>query len=210
MSDGSTRARILNASSDVFCQKGFENTTIRDICTAANANVAAVNYHFGDKKKLYNEVLKKWMMEFAEEKQLRKEIEEQKDAEGKIRVFIKSDMASLCAFNDPSGIHLQRTRILLRELSSEDHDPDVFECYKDLEEDLLHPVIRDIVGPVDDKAFEQACIVANAATTHHFIINIHDPRTRLQTKEDLEYMTDFLTSFVMGGLKAIRENYNDK
>lgn len=208
MSDETTRDRILNAASDVFCHKGYDNTTVRDICNDAEANVAAVNYHFGDKKKLYAKVLSKWMQEFVEEKHLREAMKNQTNAEGKIRVFIRSDLINLCVFNDPSGTKLQRMRMLLRELSLETHAPDVFECYKDLEEELLHPVIREIVGQVEDKAFEQACIVANAATTHHFIINVHDPRTRLQTEEDLEYMSDYLTAFVMGGLKAIGEKYN--
>lgn len=48
-----TRDRLLNSAGEVFAQKGFESATIREICTLAEANVAAVNYHFGDKESLY-------------------------------------------------------------------------------------------------------------------------------------------------------------
>jgi AcrR family transcriptional regulator len=53
----STRARILEAATELFADRGFRKVTIRDICRAANVNVAAVNYHFGDKLRLYQEVL---------------------------------------------------------------------------------------------------------------------------------------------------------
>ena len=50
-----TRSRILLAAAEIFAEKGFEATTIREICDAAGANLAGVNYHFGDKEKLYLE-----------------------------------------------------------------------------------------------------------------------------------------------------------
>lgn len=53
-----TRQRLLEAAGEVFAEQGFRAATIRDICAKAEANVAAVNYHFGDKQKLYAEVLK--------------------------------------------------------------------------------------------------------------------------------------------------------
>ena len=49
------RGRILSAAGREFAEKGFENTTIRDICTLASVNVAAVNYYFGEKHRLYIE-----------------------------------------------------------------------------------------------------------------------------------------------------------
>ena len=56
-SDVETRERLLKAAEHLFAEHGFKNVTVRDICRAARANVAAVNYHFGDKMGLYREVL---------------------------------------------------------------------------------------------------------------------------------------------------------
>jgi TetR/AcrR family transcriptional regulator, regulator of cefoperazone and chloramphenicol sensitivity len=51
-----TRARLLQAACEIFAEKGFHDTTVFDICDAAEANIASVNYYFGDKESLYDEV----------------------------------------------------------------------------------------------------------------------------------------------------------
>ncbi len=56
-SDIATRQRVPDAAGEVFAARGFAKATVREICKLADANVAAVNYHFHDKKVLYEAVL---------------------------------------------------------------------------------------------------------------------------------------------------------
>ena len=50
-----TKVRLLEAAGEEFAGNGFESARIRRICERAGANLAAVNYHFGDKSQLYVE-----------------------------------------------------------------------------------------------------------------------------------------------------------
>ena len=57
MSTDDKRAKLLDAAGEEFARKGFEGATIRAICDRAGVNLAAVNYYFGDKERLYEAVL---------------------------------------------------------------------------------------------------------------------------------------------------------
>lgn len=48
-----TRQRLLDAAGIIFAEKGYAAAGVREICEKAGANIAAVNYHFGDKRSLY-------------------------------------------------------------------------------------------------------------------------------------------------------------
>ncbi len=52
------KQRLLLAAEEVFADKGFASATIREITDRASVNVAAINYYFGDKERLYIEAVK--------------------------------------------------------------------------------------------------------------------------------------------------------
>lgn len=52
----SVKDRLLDAAEGLFCERGFKGTSIRDIAASAGCNIASVNYYFGSKEKLYEEV----------------------------------------------------------------------------------------------------------------------------------------------------------
>jgi AcrR family transcriptional regulator len=53
-----TRERLLEAAGQVFAREGFKGGSVRQITELAGANIAAVNYYFGDKERLYVEAVK--------------------------------------------------------------------------------------------------------------------------------------------------------
>lgn len=59
MAELDTRARILDAAELLFTEYGFEATTLRQITSTAEVNLAAVNYHFGSKDALIREVFRR-------------------------------------------------------------------------------------------------------------------------------------------------------
>jgi AcrR family transcriptional regulator len=48
-----TKQRLITVAGEVFAELGFRSATVRDISTRAKANIASVNYYFGDKQGLY-------------------------------------------------------------------------------------------------------------------------------------------------------------
>lgn len=64
----STKDRILTAAEELFAQHGFAGTSLRQVTSRADVNIAAVNYHFGSKENLVNEVFRRRMDEMSRQR----------------------------------------------------------------------------------------------------------------------------------------------
>src|SRR5215210_2653869 len=51
------KQQIINAAVELFAEKGFEGTSIRDIAAKADVNIAMINYYFGSKEKLFENMV---------------------------------------------------------------------------------------------------------------------------------------------------------
>ena len=64
----STKDRILLAAEELFAAQGFATTSLRQVTSRADVNIAAVTYHFGSKDNLVNEVFRRRMDEMSAER----------------------------------------------------------------------------------------------------------------------------------------------
>ena len=77
-----TRERILDAGERLFMIHGYEGTSMRLITSEASVNLAAVNYHFGSKESLIQEVFRR-RLDWLNDERLRVLIEMEEAAAGK-------------------------------------------------------------------------------------------------------------------------------
>jgi AcrR family transcriptional regulator len=52
-----TKERILDIARNLFADKGYDGVSIREISHQADVNLAAINYHFTNKKNLYEKTI---------------------------------------------------------------------------------------------------------------------------------------------------------
>ena len=109
LADG-TRAKLLDAAGQVFAESGFQAATVREICTRAGVNVALVNYHFGDKRELYEEVLR---YSIGSTKNEAKVFDSDLPPEEALRELILATLQRMCRADRP-GWHF---RLMVHELA---------------------------------------------------------------------------------------------
>jgi AcrR family transcriptional regulator len=107
-----TRDKLLDVAGRIFADRGYRAATIREICVTAGANVAAVNYHFGDKLGLYTEAVQ-ISMRAAELEAMGNALDLQAPPEAILRAVIRVRLHSLCRQDRPDWYF----RILAHELA---------------------------------------------------------------------------------------------
>ena len=92
----STKDRILGAAEELFAQHGFAGTSLRQVTSQADVNIAAVNYHFGSKENLVNEVFRRRMDEMTADRMARLEAarrDHPDDLEALLAAFVEPALA---------------------------------------------------------------------------------------------------------------------
>jgi len=133
------RERILSAAGQEFAERGYEAATVRDICLAAGVNVAAVNYYFGDKRRLYIESVK-----HAHEARVKQvplpEVPPGTPAETRLHGFVSNMVERMLGFGQPPW----QVRLMLREVLQPT------EACRELVEDYIRPHFTMLVDILDD------------------------------------------------------------
>src|SRR5258708_2370723 len=77
-----TLLSILNAAESLFAKHGYDGATLRQVTRKAHVNLAAVNYHYGDKESLYAAVIRRRIQPINRDR-LASLAQAEKEAEGK-------------------------------------------------------------------------------------------------------------------------------
>jgi AcrR family transcriptional regulator len=106
------RERLLWAAGEIFAEKGCRAATVREIVRQAGANIAAVNYYFGDKEHLYLETVQ-YAAQQCESALPRPTWAPGTPPEQKLRDFIRVFLARVAPEREPAWCG----RLILREMS---------------------------------------------------------------------------------------------
>jgi AcrR family transcriptional regulator len=201
-----TRQQLLEAAGAVFAEVGFRNATVREICQRAQANIAAVNYHFGDKEALYMEVFR-YSQEKAHERYPL--VPETAPAgltpEKRLYFFVYSLLQRI--FDE--GEAAWHGKLMLREMMEPTTALDfvVGEKIRPMSEQL-RAIVADIIGgdPDDERVWHCSFSIVGQCT---FYCHSRPVVTRLypaQTfeTEALKQLAEHITEFSLAGLKPFR------
>jgi TetR/AcrR family transcriptional regulator, regulator of cefoperazone and chloramphenicol sensitivity len=204
--DLATKQRLLDAAGELFAERGYRNTNVRDICRRAGANVAAVNYHFHDKEALYAAVFK-----YAGACAIRADEAENGTArarspEQRLRLFIRGVLGSFFDKGRPAwlmklvALEMIEPSRLLDALVEERIRPDYTR---------LKSIVRDLLGGRADEAVVGACAfsIVGQCTFYRHNRSVVARLCPEQTygPEEVERLADHITRFSLGALAAIKQ-----
>jgi AcrR family transcriptional regulator len=204
--DVNTKDALLSAAIEVFADKGFDAATVRDICGRANANVAAINYHFGSKDALYVAVLEEV---FPKEDRPIPVNAPPLSPERRLRNYLR-DLAGEI-YERGNGMVVQRWAIFLREMAKPSHNLDfIVRRQVQPRANELRSILAEILGPDTPDhvlAFSSSNIWA-LMLDHLLIQPILDRLTPLRPDmmSSIDEFVDHVTKFSLGGLNAVKEN----
>ncbi len=198
-----TRERLLEAACAAFADKGFRDATVADICGRADANIAAVNYHFGSKEQLYVEAWRHAhravLSAFPPDGGVPPDAPPEQRLRGRIRSLVLSTLGprdeafQIMALEmaHPTGLLGQVFRESIRPLRA-----------------LTETIVAELLGPEADEASVRLCTTCVTAPCLH-LMRMRRMQSRLkqrawQPPTDPEVLVEQFTTFALGGIAGIR------
>jgi TetR/AcrR family transcriptional regulator, regulator of cefoperazone and chloramphenicol sensitivity len=199
-----TRQHLLEAAGEVFAGVGFRAATVREICERAGANIAAVNYHFGDKEQLYRAVLQETYRTAVKKYPADYGLRDNATAEERLRAFVHSLLLRI--FSD--GPSAQHGKLMAREMMEPTAalDEVVREDIRPMSA-LLVSIVGELLGPGADEGTKRLCansVVSQALFYHHcrpVVVRIY-PDMKFD-RAGIDRLTEHITRFSLAAIKNL-------
>ncbi len=196
------RKRLLDVSEKLFAEKGFGDTSVRDITDKAHCNIAAINYYFGGKEDLYREVFFRRLNEMRDARikaiqSILGDVNSPVTLEGLIYGFSK-------AFVGSAG-GSEFTTLLLREMLAPNLPRGIFieECILPVNKVLKEALCKVCPG-LDDRSAE-LCIQSLLGQLYHTMRICHFRGKLAQDNlpiPDMSAAIDHIVQFTVAGIRT--------
>jgi AcrR family transcriptional regulator len=194
-----TKARLIEAAGKEFAAKGFERATIRAISEEAGTNIAAVNYHFGDKEGLYEAAL----LEAHEcSKAGSDPADLQVPPEDRLREFVRQFLTNIL---DKGRRGTWHEALMLHELIQPTRAADVL-----VRESIgprfhfLKATLRELFPEADDRRLHAMAFSTVGQCLHYKVarpISVRLIGDEALEALDVEYLTDHITSLILASAR---------
>lgn len=206
-----TRTRILEAAASIFAEHGFAATTIRMICGLARVNLAAVNYHFGNKEGLYSETIRYLRRQAYDRYPTTYDLSPGASPEEKLLAFIRSFLLRT-AFDERN---LRFGTLVMREMVEPTSALDMMvdEGIRSLFGQLVD-IVRSLMGENADEETVLACSRSVMSQCLFYLFS-RSVITRMSSEHqfdqtDIDTISGQILSFSLHALDGLRAELNRK
>lgn len=197
----STRAKLLDAAGRLFAERGYAGAASKAICVAAGTDLAAINYHFGNRDGLYRAVLHEGHKHFVSLEDLTRLAQSALSPQQKLEAFIDGMVASLF---DDKGWH---NRVCAREiLAPSPHFASLIGEGVMPKFRLVANILGDITGIPPDHPALARCVVSIMAPCLMLLVIDRDTANPFQAllSQPAEELAAHLKRFAVAGLLVER------
>ena len=198
-----TRERVLDAAIGLFAELGYRKVTVREICRKAKANVAAVNYHFGDKPHLYREVLAQAVDAMRATTDAAREAAEGLPPDERLRSYLHIFLRRLLGAETDTRLH----RLVIREITE---PTPAFDTVVDRgirpRVEYLAQIVSELTGEAAD---DERVLHAVASVQAQCVLAKPNPVTRRLWPAlwgpgmDIDRIADHIADFSLAGIRGI-------
>lgn len=205
-----TQERLLRAACHIFAEKGYPETTIAEICKAAQTNIASVNYHFQDKENLY---LQAWRYAFQQDLQRHPSdgaVAENASTEARLAGRIRSLIARIA---DPDSHFFA---IVFKEMAMQTGLLDsIMEQEINPERQAMMALIGELLGENASQKQIQFCHASIIGQCFHLLKVKHlkinaATRRYVMDLSDVAMFADHVVDFSLIAIKALRDKNSFK
>ncbi|HVY69308.1 MAG TPA: CerR family C-terminal domain-containing protein [Verrucomicrobiae bacterium] len=207
ITDLPTREQVLEVASEIFAEAGYRSATIREICHRARVNVAAINYHFGDKQALYLEVLQRAHRLSITQYPVDLGLPSNAIPEQRLAAFIRSFLLRIFS----SGPGARHGKLMAREMINPTGalDTVVRDNIQPMAANLLQ-ILRDLLGPEVPVETARLCamsVVSQVLFYHHCrpVVSRMFPALKFGP-EDIEQLATHITRFSLAAIRQLAKS----